>query len=85
VQAKEKADERNIEQQLTDQITKFLLELGKGFAFIGKQVHIEVEGKAHFYIDLPLYHTRLHAYVVVELKARDFEAASNWRSRISTC
>jgi predicted nuclease of restriction endonuclease-like (RecB) superfamily len=73
VQAKDKADERNIEQQLTDHITKFLLELGKGFAFIGKQVHLEVGGQ-DFYIDLLLYHTRLHAYVVVELKARDFEA-----------
>jgi predicted nuclease of restriction endonuclease-like (RecB) superfamily len=73
IQAKEKADERNIEQQLTDHITKFLLELGKGFAFIGKQVHVEVGGQ-DFYIDLLLYHTRLHAYVVVELKARDFEA-----------
>ncbi|WP_414017948.1 PDDEXK nuclease domain-containing protein [Chitinophaga sancti] len=72
VQAKEKADERNIEQQLTDHITKFLLELGKGFAFIGKQVHIEIGGQ-DFYIDLLLYHIRLHAYVVVELKARDFQ------------
>ncbi|SHN12819.1 YhcG family protein [Chitinophaga sp. CF418] len=73
VQAKGKADERNIEQQLTDHITKFLLELGKGFAFIGKQVRVEIGGQ-DFYIDLLLYHTRLHAYVVVELKARDFEA-----------
>ena len=73
VQAKGKADERNIEQQLTDHITRFLLELGKGFAFIGKQVHVEIGGQ-DFYIDLLLYHTRLHAYVVVELKARDFEA-----------
>lgn len=73
IQAKEKADERNIEQQLTDHITKFLLELGKGFAFIGKQVHVEIGGQ-DFYIDLLLYHTRLHAYIVVELKARDFEA-----------
>ncbi|RFM34988.1 PDDEXK nuclease domain-containing protein [Chitinophaga silvisoli] len=72
VQAKEKADERNIEQQLTDHITKFLLELGKGFAFIGKQVHLEIGGQ-DFYIDLLLYHIRLHAYVVVELKARDFQ------------
>ncbi len=73
IQTKEKADERNIEQQLTDHITKFLLELGKGFAFIGKQVHVEIGGQ-DFYIDLLLYHTRLYAYVVVELKARDFEA-----------
>jgi predicted nuclease of restriction endonuclease-like (RecB) superfamily len=72
VQAKEKVDERNIEQQLTEHITKFLLELGHGFAFVGKQVHFEV-GKTDFYADLLFYHTKLHAYVVVELKARAFE------------
>ena len=72
VQAKEMADERNIEQQLTEHITKFLLELGQGFAFIGRQVHFQV-GQTDFYIDLLFYHTRLHAYVVVELKSREFE------------
>jgi len=49
-----------------------LTDPGKGFAFIGKQVHIEIGGQ-DFYIDLLLYHIRLHAYVVVELKARDFQ------------
>lgn len=72
VQAKEKADERNIEEQLANHITKFLLELGQGFAFIGRQVHFEI-GNTDFYADLLFYHTRLHAYVVVELKARPFE------------
>lgn len=72
VQATEKANERNIEQQLTQHITKFLLELGQGFAFIGKQVHFEIGG-SDFYADLLFYHTKLHAYVVVELKARPFE------------
>lgn len=72
VQAKEKADERNIEEQLSSQITKFLLELGQGFAFIGRQVHFEIAGE-DFFVDLLFYHTRLHAYVVVELKARPFE------------
>jgi hypothetical protein len=57
---------------LTNHITKFLLELGQGFAFIGKQVHLEV-GNQDFYIDLLFYHTVLHAFVVVELKARPFE------------
>lgn len=42
MQAKQKADERNIEEQLTKQITKFLLELGQGFAFIGRQVKFEI-------------------------------------------
>jgi predicted nuclease of restriction endonuclease-like (RecB) superfamily len=72
VQASEKANERNIEAQLTQHITKFLLELGQGFAFIGKQVHFEIGG-SDFYADLLFYHTKLHAYVVVELKARPFE------------
>lgn len=74
VQAKEKADERNIEEQLASHITKFLLELGQGFAFVGRQVHFEI-GNNDFYADLLFYHTRLHAYVVVELKARPFEPA----------
>ncbi len=71
VQAKEKADERNIEEQLTKHITKFLLELGQGFAFVGKQYQIKVGG-SDFYIDLLFYHTKLHCYIVVELKAREF-------------
>jgi len=72
VQAKEKADERSIEEQLTNHVTKFLLELGQGFAFIGRQVHFEI-GNQDFYADLLFYHTKLHCYVVVELKARPFE------------
>lgn len=72
VQAKEKADERNIEEQLSSHITKFLLELGQGFAFIGRQIHFEI-GETDFFVDLLFYHTRLHAYIVVELKARPFE------------
>ena len=50
----------------------FLLELGAGFAFIGRQVPIQV-GARDFYIDLLFYHVRLHCYVVVELKTVDFE------------
>ena len=48
------------------------MELGQGFAFIGRQVHFEI-GDSDFYADLLFYHTQLHAYVVVELKARPFE------------
>jgi len=73
VQAKENADERNIEEQLTKHITKFLLELGQGFSFVGKQYHLNVGG-SDFYIDLLFYHIKLHCYVVVELKAREFKA-----------
>lgn len=72
VQAKEKADERDIEEQLTTHISKFLLELGQGFAFIGRQYHLKI-GESDNYIDLLFYHTKLHAYVVVELKARKFK------------
>lgn len=71
VEAKEYADERNIEEQLTNQVTKFLLELGKGFAFVARQMHFEVGGD-DFYADLVFYHTRLKCYVIVELKAREF-------------
>ena len=53
-------------------LTKFLLELGAGFAFVGRQVHLEVGGD-DFYIDLLFYHLKLHSYVVIELKAGDFK------------
>ena len=66
------ANEKNIEDQLTKHITKFLLELGKGFAFIGRQYHLEI-GEKDFYIDLLFYHTKLRCYVVVELKATGFK------------
>ena len=72
VQAKEKADERNIEEQLEKHVTKFLLELGKGFAFVGRQMHFSV-GETDFYADLVFYHTKLKCYVIIELKARAFK------------
>lgn len=64
--------ERDIEQGLIDHIQKFLLELGQGFAFVGRQVHLEVSGK-DYYIDLLFYHFRLKCFVVIELKAREFD------------
>ncbi len=70
---KEHANEKNIEDQLTKHITQFLLELGAGFAFIGRQYKIEV-GEKDFFIDLLFYHTKLRCYVVVELKAKSFKA-----------
>lgn len=63
--------EQELEKALTDHITKFLLELGAGFAFVGKQYHLEIE-EDDFYIDLLFYHTKLHCYVVVELKTGKF-------------
>ena len=68
----EEAHERDIENALVRHITKFLLELGAGFAFIGRQFRVEVAGD-EFFIDLLFYHTRLKCYVVVELKAQDFK------------
>lgn len=65
-------NERELENALIEHITRFLLELGAGFAFIGKQVHLEVGGQ-DFYLDLLFYHVKLHCYVVVELKADDFK------------
>ena len=64
-------NERDVELQLTQHITQFLLELGKGFAFIGRQYHVEVAGN-DYYIDLLFYHVSLKCYVVVELKNRRF-------------
>jgi predicted nuclease of restriction endonuclease-like (RecB) superfamily len=67
-------NERDLEKGLVDHLTKFLLELGAGFAFIGKQYHIQV-GSQEFYIDLLFYHVHLHCYVVIELKTKNFEPA----------
>jgi len=63
--------ERDIENQLIQHITKFLLELGKGFAFIGNQYHLEI-GESDYYLDLLFYHTKLKCYVVIELKNTKF-------------
>lgn len=64
-------NERDIENQLINHISKFLLELGKGFAYIGQQYHIVV-GESDYYIDLLFYHIKLKCYVVVELKNKKF-------------
>lgn len=63
--------EKDIERQLMTHITKFLLELGKGFAFVGQQYHLEV-GETNYYIDLLFYHIKLKCYVVIELKNTKF-------------
>ena len=64
--------ERELELGLTQHISQFLLELGAGFAYLGRQVPLQV-GEREFFIDLLFYHTRLHCHVVVELKTGDFE------------
>ena len=68
----EDAQEREIENALMQHITRFLLELGNGFAFVGRQYRLEVSGD-EFFIDLLFYHIRLKCYVVVELKATAFK------------
>jgi predicted nuclease of restriction endonuclease-like (RecB) superfamily len=68
------AQEKAIEHASVQHITKFLLEIGKGFAFVGHQVPIEVDDKEYL-IDILLYHVKLHAYTVVELKATSFKPA----------
>ena len=65
-------NERKLEKALTDHITKFLLELGAGFAYVGRQKGVQV-GNREFFLDLLFYHTRLHCYVVIELKTGEFE------------
>lgn len=69
---KDDYDEKELEDALINQITQFLLELGTGFSYVGRQVHLQV-GKQEFYIDLLFYHIKLHCYVVVELKTKKFE------------
>lgn len=64
--------ERELETGLIAHLEKFLLELGHGFAFVGRQYHLEVAGK-DFYIDLLFYHLKLRRYVVIELKRGDFK------------
>lgn len=66
------ADEREIESAIVEHITRFLLELGAGFVYVGRQVPIEVGGD-DFFIDLLFYHLKLHCYMVVELKTGAFK------------
>jgi predicted nuclease of restriction endonuclease-like (RecB) superfamily len=68
----EEAQEREIEHALVKHVTDFLLELGAGFAFVGRQVLLDVGGE-EFFIDLLFYHLKLRCYVVIELKAGKFK------------
>jgi predicted nuclease of restriction endonuclease-like (RecB) superfamily len=78
------ANERAVEDALMAHVEKFLLELGVGFALVGRQVHMEV-GDQDFYLDLLFYHLKLRCFVVVDLKARDFtpEAAGKMNFYLS--
>ncbi len=64
-------NERSIEKALINHLRDFLIELGVGFAFVGSQYKLDIEGD-EFYIDLLFYHTKLHCYVVIELKNTEF-------------
>lgn len=66
--------ERELEQALIDHVGRFLLEMGQGFAFVGRQVRLELGGE-EFFCDLLFYHLRLRRFVVLELKAVKFEPA----------
>jgi predicted nuclease of restriction endonuclease-like (RecB) superfamily len=68
------AAERELENGLVERIRDFLLELGVGFAFLGSQYPLEIDGK-DYRLDLLFYHTRLHCYVVIDLKMGEFEPA----------
>lgn len=67
-----KSREKDIEDGLANHITQFLLELGQGFSFVGRQVHLEMAGH-DYYIDMLFYHLRLRCFVVLELKAVPFD------------
>lgn len=74
-------DERELQKELVDKISDFLLELGEGFAYIGKEYHLNINGDDFylningddFYIDLLFYNLKLHSYIVIELKAEKFK------------
>ena len=68
----QQAKERDLEDALTNQLTKFLIELGQWFAFMGRQYRVKVGDKEYFY-DLLFYHTRLKRYIVIELKIDEFK------------
>ena len=78
------ANERALENELVAHVEKFLLELGAGFALVGRQVHLEV-GDQDFYLDLLFYHLKLRCFVVIDLKAREFtpEAAGKMNFYLS--
>ena len=63
--------EKDIENKLAEKITDFLLEMGRGFSYIGRQYNVKVDGD-DYYIDILMYHVKLHCYVVIELKAVEF-------------
>lgn len=72
ISMKGKFDERDLENKLAENITRFLLELGKGFAYVGRQMELDTPSGKSYFPDMVFYHTRLKCYVVIELKVVDF-------------
>lgn len=72
IELSEKARELELEQKLIQHISQFLLELGKGFAYMGRQFLLKV-GRKDYRTDLLFYHTKLKCYIIIELKLREFE------------
>ena len=72
ISAREDLAERDLEKTLVSNVTNLLLEMGKGFAFLGNQYHLNVGGD-DFYIDLLFYNLNLRCYVVIELKTGEFK------------
>lgn len=70
---KAKYDEHDLEEALVNNITRFLLELGKGFAFVGRQMELRMDDETTFFPDLVFYHIPQKRYVIIELKAVKFE------------
>lgn len=68
----DEAHEREVEKALINHMEKFLIELGAGFAFVGRQYHLEIS-KKNYYIDLLFYHLKLRCFVVIELKDKEFK------------
>lgn len=67
-----KFDEKDLENKLAENVTRFLLELGKGFAYVGRQMELDTPSGKSYFPDMIFYHTRLKCYVVIELKIVDF-------------
>lgn len=72
INMRDKLDERELENKLAQNITRFLLELGKGFAYVGRQMELDTPSGKSYFPDMIFYHTRLKCYVVIELKVVDF-------------
>jgi predicted nuclease of restriction endonuclease-like (RecB) superfamily len=81
---RERYDERELEDALIEHITQFLLELGAGFSYLGRQYRLNVAGD-EFFMDLLFYHVRLHCYVVIELKTVKLLVSLVFRHRIQPC